>query len=243
MNDINRILPIKGSFNLRDLGGLVTKDGKQISKNLLIRSDELNNLVPSDLDLLAQINVKTIVDFRTDQERAQSIDKVPTTCQNEFHLNILSANMDALIEAFKNGQTDYKQMMLDIYKDLVLNEQSHIEYTKFFEILQDPDNSAVIYHCTAGKDRTGIATMLILESLNVDWTIIERDYLLSNQFLKKKYKAYIQQNPALSALFLVNSEYINFAKNTIDENYQSVRNYLTSVLKVDLNLMKQIYTV
>lgn len=243
MNDINRILPIKGSFNLRDLGGLVTKDGKQISKNLLIRSDELNNLVPSDLDLLAQINVKTIVDFRTDQERAQSIDKVPTTCQNEFHLNILSANMDALIEAFKNGQTDYKQMMLDIYKDLVLNEQSHIEYTKFFEILQDPDNSAVIYHCTAGKDRTGIATMLILESLNVDWTIIERDYLLSNQFLKKKYKAYIQQNPTLSALFLVNSEYINFAKNTIDENYQSVRNYLTSVLKVDLNLMKQIYTV
>lgn len=243
MNVINnRVLVIKGGYNFRDLGGLSTKDGKIIKKDLLFRTDELCNLQSEDLDLLARLDVKTIVDFRTDQERAQSIDKVPVTCKKQIHLDILAANMNALMAEFQKEGANYKQLLLNFYTDLVLSENAITEYSKFFDILQNADNTSIIYHCTAGKDRTGVATMLILSALNVDYKQIEDDYLLSNQFLKKKYETYINQNPALADLFLVRAEYLENAINAINVKYDSVQNYLKTVLKVDLDLMRNIYT-
>lgn len=244
MNNINskRALPIKGGYNFRDLGGIITQDSKTLKRNLLIRSDELNGLEDADLKLLTQLNVQTIVDFRTAQERAQSVDRIPSSCKNEFHLNILSANMDTLMAEFKSGKADFKQMMIDIYQDLVLSDNAHIEYSKFFEIIQDPKNTSIIYHCTAGKDRTGIATALILEALNVEWQSIENDYMLSNFYLKDKYATYINLNPAMADLLLVQPMYLESAFSAIKKEYSSVKNYLTSVLKVDLDLMKSIYT-
>lgn len=243
IEDINttRALPIKGGFNFRDLGGLPTKDGKTIKKGLLIRSDELNNLEASDLDLLSQIGVKTTVDFRTEKECAKSIDRLPMTCKNQFHLPILSANMDSLMAEFKNGTANFKEIMFTIYKDLVVSENSHNEYSKFFEILQNPENNAVIYHCTAGKDRTGIATVLILEALNVDWSIIENDYLLSNHFLEKKYENYISKKPEMASLLMVEPAYLEYAIKNIKEKYTSIEKYLTTILNVDIDLMRSIY--
>ena len=244
MDDLNasRILKVQGGYNFRDLGGLNTLDGTTVKKGLLFRTDELNNLKPDDLELLAQLNVQTVVDFRTDQERAQSVDLVPTTCKHEIHLNILSANMDAFVAEIQKGTSDLKKLMLEFYKDLVLGANAIEEFIKFFQIIQQPTNTAIIYHCTAGKDRTGIATFLILEALNVSNEAIESDYLLSNEFLKDKYAVYINQNPKYADLFMVQSAYLNAAKDAIVEKYDTVQNYLTSVLKVDIALMKKIYT-
>jgi len=237
----NRILPIKGGFNFRDLGSIPTKDGKEIKENLLFRTDELSQLLPEDLALLAKLNVQTVIDFRTDMERAQSVDKLPTTCKQEIHLDILAANMQTFMNEISNGSTDYKNLLLGFYKELVLSDNAITEYSKFFEIVQNPENNAIIYHCTAGKDRTGVATALILAALNVSWDEIESDYLLSNTFLKKKYEAYITKNPALTAVFLVDSIYLKTAFDAIIDKYQSIENYLTNVLKVDLKLMQQLY--
>lgn len=237
----NRILPVKGGYNFRDLGTIPTKCGKTVKRNLLFRTDELSNLLPEDLDLLAKLNIETVVDFRTDYERAQSVDKVPSTCKNQIHLDIIAANMDAFMAEIKKGITDFKPLLLGFYRDLVLDTNAIKEYATFFQILQKPENDGIIFHCTAGKDRTGVAAALILESLNVDWKYIEADYLLSNQFLKTKYEGYIQQNPALSDVFLVQPEYLKTTFDTIVEKYQSVENYLTSLLKVDLDLMRKIY--
>lgn len=239
----NRILPIKGGFNFRDLGGIPTKDGKSIKKNLLFRTDELSNLEPEDLDLLARLNIQTVVDFRTDFERSKSVDKVPITCKNQIHLDILAANMDAFMAEIQKGITDFKPLLMNFYKEMVVSDDAIKEYSAFFKVLQTPEDTSIIFHCTAGKDRTGVAAALILEALNVDWNEIEADYLLSNQFLKKKYEGYISQNPALSDVFLVQPDYLKTAFDTIVEEYQSVENYLKSVLKVDLDLMKKIYVL
>lgn len=241
--DTNRILHVQGGYNFRDLGGLTTTEGKTVKKDLLFRTDELNNLEPADLDLLAKLNVTTIVDFRTDQEREKSVDRVPTTCKNEVHLDILAANMDALLAEIQKGTTDFKKILVDFYRDIVLGQNSIDKLVQFFEILQNPENTAVIYHCTAGKDRTGIATALILEALAVDWSQIESDYLLSNEFLKVKYEAYINQNPKYAELLLVQADYLKSAIDAITEKYNTVQEYLTTVLKVDIDLMKKIYTV
>nr|WP_297306812.1 tyrosine-protein phosphatase [uncultured Flavobacterium sp.] len=237
----NRILPIKGGYNFRDLGTLQSKNGKIIKSNLLFRTDELSNLETEDLDLLTKLNIQTIIDFRTDVERSQSIDKIPSTCKKEIHLDILAANMNAFLEEIQNGQTNFKSLLINFYKDLVLSEQAIKEYSSFFKILEDPNNCGIIYHCTAGKDRTGVATALILSALDVEWRDILSDYLMSNEFLVKKYQSYIEKNPALKDVFLVQEDYLKTAFEVIKENYESVQNYLTNVLNVDIDKLKQIY--
>ena len=238
----SRILPIEGGYNFRDLGGIITKDETFIKPNYLIRTDELSKLNENDLELLADLNIKSIVDFRTAEERKLSVDRIPSTCKNEFHLDIMAANMNSFMEKMQSGETNYKQMMQQFYSDLVLEENAINEFKEFFSIIQNQENCSVIYHCTAGKDRTGIATALILESLNVDWQTIEDDYLLSNKFLTKKYAAYIEQNPSLKDIFLVQAEYLQGAFDEIRKSYYSTEDYLTDKLKVDIDLMKKIYT-
>lgn len=186
--------------------------------------------------------MKSVVDFRTSEERKTSVDKVPITCENEFRLDIMAANMNAFMEKMQSGDKDYKKMMQQFYTDLVTEENAVKEFQEFFSILQNEENCSVIYHCTAGKDRTGIATALILESLNVDCNTIESDYLLSNKFLAKKYAAYIEQNPTLAEIFLVQAEYLQDAFEQIRKTYYSVEDYLSDKLKVDIDLMKKIYT-
>ena len=237
-----RILPIEGGFNFRDLGGIKTEDQTYIRPNHLIRTDELSRLSESDLQYLANLNVKTVVDFRTKNERSQSIDKVPKTTVNEIHLDIMAANMNAFMQKIQSGQTDYKEMLHHFYTDLVTSNNAISEYQRFFKILQDKENCSIIYHCTAGKDRTGIATALILSALNVNREEIVNDYLLSNQFLTKKYDHYISNNPALKDLFLVQEEYLESAFETIEKRYYSVTDYLTDVLKIDIDTLKKIYT-
>ncbi len=236
-----RVLPIKGGYNFRDLGGIPAKKGAIIKPKLLFRTDELSNLYQQDLDLLAQLNVQTIVDFRTDIERAHSIDKIPVTCKNEIHLDIIAANMNAFVEEIKKGQTNFKPLLLEFYKELVLSDQAIKEYSSFFQILQEPENCGIIYHCTAGKDRTGVATALILSALGVEWKYIMADYLLSNTFLSNKYENYIQNNANLKDVFLVQQDYLNTAFTAIIENYSSIDNYLKNILKVDIKQLKEIY--
>lgn len=236
--DNSRILHLKGGYNFRDLGGIPTKNGKTIKKDLLFRTDELSGLFPEDLDVLKQLNIKTVVDFRTDFERQQSIDKVPSSCTKQIHLDILAANMQTFMNEIQKGSTDYKALLINFYKELVLSENAITAFTSFFKLLDAPENNAIIYHCTAGKDRTGIATALILEALDVDWSEIESDYLLSNTFLKKKYESYISENPALADVFLVQPIYIETAFTAIKNTYKSVPNYLKNILKVDVEQMK-----
>lgn len=240
--DKNRVLPVKGGFNFRSLGGLPTRSGKVIVENKLIRADEMSNLLLPDLGLLTKIGVRSVVDFRTQKERAQSIDKLPASCKNEYHFDILSASMDSYIAEIEGAQTDIKQFLTGFYRDLVLGANAIEQWRKFFEILGNTENTAVVYHCTAGKDRTGVATALILEALEVDRSLIMSDFMLSNVLLKGKYDTLIKENPKYEDVFLVQSEYLNDAYDAIEKTYGSVEEYLTNVLYVDLGLMRELYS-
>lgn len=241
--DYNRIILVKGGYNFRDLGGLPTTTGETVRKGKLFRTDELSALEPSDLDLLVSLDVKTVVDFRTLQERLKSVDRLPSSCKREYQLDIISASMDSYIQEIKSGRTDFKQFLNDFYKDLVLGDNAVEQLRKFFEIMETPENAGVIYHCTAGKDRTGIATALILEALKVDREIIMSDYLLSNDFLKNKYASYINENPHYADLFLVQPEYLKSSYEAIESKYDNIENYLTRILHVDLDLMRKLYLI
>lgn len=237
----NRSLILEGGFNFRDLGGIVNKDGRVIRSGILYRGAELSNLTDPDLEKLNQIPIRTIVDFRTTYERAKNPDKIPNTCINEMHLDIISGNFYTLLEEIKNGQKEPKQFMIDLNITFAKDDNSVTQFTAFFEIIQNQSLHPILFHCTAGKDRTGFASALILSALNVDMDTILDDYVLSNQYVESNYAHLLNLNPKFKDLLIVCPEYIQRSFKYIEEQHGSVKNYLENVLKVDLDLMQKLY--
>lgn len=236
-----RHLPMEGGFNFRDLGGYQTISGKSVKWGKVFRSDELNMLTSSDLEYLSSIPLCTIIDFRSESEMKHAPDKKASSVLYTYDLSISPGNLtnrDSLENLdYKNGE----DMMKKINRMFVTDSAIIAQYQTFFELLQDETKTPLIFHCTAGKDRTGMGAALFLAALGVDEDIIFADYLLSNQYLKEKYRSVIQGRPQLQALFEVRPEYLRAGFNQIKEDHGSVENYLTQILHVDLEKMKDIY--
>lgn len=124
----------------------------------------------------------------------------------------------------------------------VTNDAATIQYQKMFEHLQNPEgNVPLLYHCTAGKDRTGMASALILYALGADDKTVMDDYLLSNKYIEAKFESYIEQYPNLLGLFSVKQEYLQAGLDAINKNYGNVENFLVKKLNVDIEKMHELY--
>ncbi|NDV46431.1 tyrosine-protein phosphatase [Paludibacter sp. 221] len=236
-----RHLPMTGGFNFRDIGGLKTKDGKYVKWGKILRSDDLSTLTDSDLVYLQSIPVRTVIDFRSQSEIDMAKDKLLETVTLYRNLNIEPGNIMASNLEFDVDTVDFDQLMLEMNRALVGDSMSIVRYTEFFHLLQNEDVIPLMYHCSAGKDRTGMATALILFSLGVDEGAILNDYLLSAEYLKDKYAKYVEFYPNIEPLMTVKPEFLQAGIDKIKEDYGSVENYLTDVLKVDLNKMKKMF--
>jgi len=236
-----RNLPLDGGYNCRDLGGIINKENQIIRKGLLLRSDDLANLSDNDLERLNNFPIRTIIDFRTVQERATNPDHIPNSCNHEIHLDISSGHFENMMKQFKNGISNPKEFMRELYIDLVINENCQREYKKFFDIVQHKNRTPILFHCTAGKDRTGFASALLLTALNVDKELIMEDYLASNVYLEEKFSHILKINPSYKALIDVLPEYLETAFQTIEKHFDNTEYYLSNILGVDFDLMKELY--
>lgn len=131
-------------------------------------------------------------------------------------------------------------MMEDLNRAMV--NEAKPQYTEFFKIMSDADNLPVVFHCTAGKDRTGFGAALFLASLGVDRETIYRDYLLSVKHVERKYRHVMESEPRMAPLLTVRRSYLKAAFDEIDKRYGGVDRYLTEQLGVDLERMRAIYT-
>ena len=235
-----RYIDLDGGFNTRDLGGYKTVDGKVVKKHLLYRSDDLSTLTPKGIEQAEKLRLKTIIDFRTEKEAKTATSLMHSKVENVRHLPIGFGNLTELAGLSFVADKDYEQFMIDGNRWFISNAQN--QYREFFEILSDPSNAPVLYHCTAGKDRTGFATALLLSALGVDRETIYEDYLLSAIYLKPKYAHMLEDNPAIAPLITVKKSYLEAAFDEIEKNYASVENYLVQVLNVDIQKMKALYT-
>lgn len=233
----SRVLPIEGAYNVRDLGGYPAADNKTVKWRKVIRSGDLNLLTDKDIAYFNEIPLKTYIDFRDSAEIASAPDKTPPSLINQLFLPIETGNIinmetitpefaeTALVEGNKHFARDNQ----DVYKE-------------FFRILMEQESTPLLFHCSAGKDRTGFGAALFLASLGVDREVIIEDYLLTNKLLKDKYADVIAQMPALKPLFEVRKEYILAAFEVIDTEYGGMESYLTNQLGVDLKRMRELYT-
>ena len=156
--------------NTRDLGGMETLNGRRIIQGKLYRSGHLNSLSGSDKDKLARI-APVIIDFRTDAERKEQPDQeIPGT--ESIHIPIvddltagISREQGSPMEMFRRfilNPEGTKQYMCDMYRAFA-SEKSVRKYAAFADLLLNVQNKAVLWHCTAGKDRAGIASVIIEE--------------------------------------------------------------------------------
>lgn len=237
---------LKKVYNFRDLGGLLNKDGKKLKTGKIYRSANLEKLKATSFKDFQELEIEKIIDLRTLQEIKDKPDHLPTTIQY-INLRAFEDKGDQLTEARKlvlkgkvNGE-DAKQRMLDFYTEYV-TEKPEVVKQIVHEILNADE--AVLFHCTAGKDRTGIISALIMEILNYDKEIIFEEYLQSNnqreKIIKKRLRLannlhfiYPKMDIAvLEKLSWIERSYLQKSFDTIDEKYGSMDNYIKNVLDI-----------
>ena len=170
---VNRPFHLQGPSNLRELGGYPARDGKYTKTHVFLRSDALNTLTDEGGEYLYNYGLRLIVDLRGELVRLAQPDHVPSTIR-DVHVPLYDHLHAALVRAdlhMKDGHTELS--MPEIYKMIVDGDPE--EVAKALRDLIAADDCA-LFHCTAGKDRTGIIAMLILSLAGVPDDIIVADY-------------------------------------------------------------------
>ncbi len=178
----SRWLPLQRGRNFRDMGGYITTDGQQrVRWGKLYRSGALNGLTDSDQRELQEAQIATIVDFRTRQERLNeaTVWLDPRTEQLSWDYDMDMSSMATMFDGAELTAERMESLMAQAYPGIVQSMTS--QYTAMFDRLASNDG-ALLFHCTAGKDRTGVAGALILTALGVDRETIRRDFMLSDDY-------------------------------------------------------------
>ncbi len=181
-----RILTIPHSINLRELGGYATESGQYIAWRKLLRSGSMGHLREEDGTMLEDYGVIFDIDLRSDSEVKTRPDRIPRTISYQ-HLSVYPFTDKAglfkrLGRKLRGGSAD---SMPDTYCQMLTDSHANAAYAHLFSILlsNDRQDEAVVFHCTAGKDRTGVAAMMIEGALGIPEATIREDYLLTNLVL------------------------------------------------------------
>jgi protein-tyrosine phosphatase len=176
----DRVWRLDGASNFRDLGGYPGHDGRPVRWRRLFRSDHLGGLTGSDRALLQTLELAKALDFRGAAERGGAPYDLPGVAQHSLAIEpVVAKRMQDLMAAGHHVTARMAAgLMQDLYRALV-NDQAH-RFAELFDHLLETD-APVVFHCTAGKDRTGIAAALVLLALGVPRRLVTQDYLLSNE--------------------------------------------------------------
>lgn len=173
------LLPLEGAHNVRELGGYETKDGRCTKKGCFLRGDNTNQLTQSDIDFLCGYPVSLAIDLRS----AGELVKAPSLLAKIPDIHYQNVTM-----ADEMNSNEFLGVFPDTMGELYINllESSKIRFGRVFQLfISHMDRGACLFHCMAGKDRTGLVSMLLLELANVSDDIIIEDYAATQVFQKE----------------------------------------------------------
>ena len=182
-----RWLPMTGAENVRDLGGLPLISGRQTRSGVLFRGDTLQELTPEDVALLRSLGLRTVIDLRTPME-ADREGRGPLANEPVEYVNLPFMPDEQMIRG------------RDVAQDLVVAErretdrvQRYLNYLRHagdrvvgaVRVMASPDGPPALFHCAAGKDRTGVLAAMVLDSVGVEREAIIADFALTNERLER----------------------------------------------------------
>ena len=181
----HRLIALEGAVNVRDLGGYRTEDGRTVRWRRLFRGSRLSHLTETDLATLKSLDIRMVCDLRGVAEREQAPGVADGVVAAVLTMPIeptLKGSIDAIVAEWHGNGAAPEEVMAAIYRAFALDHAR--TYRQLLLRLLEEDNVPLLFHCTAGKDRTGFGAALILRLLGVSRRVIARDYLLTNRYWK-----------------------------------------------------------
>lgn len=244
---MTRHIDFDGIENFRDFGGYDTAHGRPLKRGLLYRSANHAHATDADLARMRELGVAAIVDLRRTEERTREPSKRWADFDAQVIENDIASEHADWAEAMK-GQTLTPQWFLDdgvAYYRRVAHEARHIDlYSRYFRALADSDG-AVVVHCAAGKDRTGVICALTHHIVGVHPDDIVADYLLTNDEARitrkmtalsawfREHSGHAVPDDAVRVAVSVHADYLETAFAVIKDAHGSLDGYLAQALGVD----------
>lgn len=257
MKKQQRLITLDGSTNFRDLGGYLTKDKKTVRWQKIYRSDSLSSLSLADQQKLTELKIVVDCDLRSTNEQKFASDKL---WNNVKYIDAHIYSEDDHGEFIDEKRPLYKFLhhvpkvdnyLGKIYQDVTLSKTGQQAFAKVFSnLLTLSDDQALVFHCSAGKDRTGMTAALILMGLGVPEKTIIQDYLLTNELyhfgLSKKLPSDSEMLKLVNKMNVTTGEgdAVKGITRTIEEGFGGFENYFIKILgftKKDLKEFRKRY--
>jgi protein-tyrosine phosphatase len=217
---------MQGASNFRDVGGHRAASGQRVKRGQLFRSDHLAALTTDDLAQIGRLGIGHSLDFRGAAESAATPYEIAGVERLSLAIEpTVMARMQALTtQGVVPTTEDTVAMMCETYRDFVNRNAG--TYGRFMKhLLEQP--TPQVFHCTAGKDRTGFAAALLLSALGVERETIEQDYLLTNQLYKRDARLEGHGHPhVMKVLWQVQPEFLHAAFDAVDAQHGGMNDYL-----------------
>lgn len=243
-----RQVKLQGAINFRDLGGYAAADGRHVRWDRIFRSADISKLTDSDMTVLKDKHISSVVDLRGTQESQKAPDR-------------LNPGMDYILcpAGSDNALTDWMKAMASIKTEAAGDSMMKSFYTKtefladrykpfFARLLALPDDKALLFHCTAGKDRTGIGAALLLYTLGVAYETIVNDYTATNYYRSAENEKMVHAlsqsmhipEPVAKGMMGAKREYIEANFDAIRQQYGSIDNFLRGPVGLDDAKIKEL---
>jgi len=241
-----RVIPLENLVNFRDLGGYETVDGRRVRWDRVYRAAGLDRLTEEDHAILNQMGINLVCDLRTESEVEADPDNLPAGMRYLHLPTITSDNRWLLLLKLIIDPKHIRQMLPDTYTRVLVDQNAQL-FGEIFRRLAQPEELPTLIHCTAGKDRTGIASALLLSMLGVPGETIIADYTISNHwfsFFEEATRKLMQQFQILGIsedqigyVLLAQESTMRYTLDYIKEHYGSVEDYLRDAAGVDQSVL------
>lgn len=269
-----QFLPTKSIVNARDLGGYAVQDGRKVKDKVLLRAAHLADASDKDLEYLSQLPVTKVVDFRQESEKVERADRVvPGADYIVLPANASGKAKEQMTEEekkkFTRGKKKFdvkkiivfaafnekgQQVAREMYPNLLFDPENQRQFAKFFRHVLATKDGAVLFHCTQGKDRTGVASALLLAALGASRETIVADFDATNKVYEDDVKKYTRRVKffggkedeigVVKAFLGCNTDNFVKALNRIDQEYGSLEAYLKGPMGLtdeDIQVLRERY--
>lgn len=229
-----RHLDLDGAYNIRDIGGYPTADGRQTRWRTFLRSDSLHRLPPSSQEALIDYGLRTVVDLRRNDELVQTPNVFADSSQVAYHHHDIIGDVTPSVSDLVNSTVPADRIFVSYSAWL---DGRHSRFRDALTALAGPEARPALYHCAGGKDRAGLITALLLGLAGVPAETIAEDYTLTGRYVVSRYLAEFAPPEVVAAEYTWEDYQQDFCPPEVmlrvlahlEERYGGVERYVSTI--------------